>query len=332
MSVVEVEDLRRDFVVRRPAGRLRRTSDVVRRRRRGHVHRRPGECVGYIGANGAGKSTTIKMLTGILVPTCGHGPGLRPRAGARSGGSWPAGSASCSASAASCGGTCRCASRSGCSAAIHRLPAGRARRRLDRVRRAAGDGAVPGHPGPAALARAADARRGDRGAAALPRAAGAGRADDRAGPGEQGAAARASWSRERAERGTTRAAHHPRPARHRAALRPDPGGRPRPGRLRRHPARAGRPGRRRAGARRRPGRARAAADRRTRHRPCGRSRPTGCASTSRSAPRRRPRPPWSPPSPPGSSCATSPSPSPTSRTSSPPLPPRGRGPTSTVDR
>lgn len=32
----------------------------------------PGEMVGYIGANGAGKSTTIKMLTGILVPTSGE--------------------------------------------------------------------------------------------------------------------------------------------------------------------------------------------------------------------------------------------------------------------
>ena len=32
----------------------------------------PGEMVGYIGANGAGKSTTIKMLTGILVPTGGY--------------------------------------------------------------------------------------------------------------------------------------------------------------------------------------------------------------------------------------------------------------------
>jgi ABC-type glutathione transport system ATPase component len=28
-----------------------------------------GEMVGYIGANGAGKSTTIKILTGILSPT-----------------------------------------------------------------------------------------------------------------------------------------------------------------------------------------------------------------------------------------------------------------------
>lgn len=30
-----------------------------------------GEIVGYIGANGAGKSTTIKMMTGILTPTAG---------------------------------------------------------------------------------------------------------------------------------------------------------------------------------------------------------------------------------------------------------------------
>jgi len=31
-----------------------------------------GELVGYIGPDGAGKSTSIKMLTGILVPTSGH--------------------------------------------------------------------------------------------------------------------------------------------------------------------------------------------------------------------------------------------------------------------
>jgi len=39
-----------------------------------------GESVGYIGANGAGKSTTIKMLAGILVPSGGSALtcGLRP--------------------------------------------------------------------------------------------------------------------------------------------------------------------------------------------------------------------------------------------------------------
>ena len=30
-----------------------------------------GELIGYIGENGAGKSTTIKMLTGLLTPTSG---------------------------------------------------------------------------------------------------------------------------------------------------------------------------------------------------------------------------------------------------------------------
>ena len=30
-----------------------------------------GEIIGYIGANGAGKSTTIKMMCGILYPTNG---------------------------------------------------------------------------------------------------------------------------------------------------------------------------------------------------------------------------------------------------------------------
>lgn len=39
-----------------------------------------GEAVGYIGANGAGKSTTIKMMSGILTPTDGniYIDGMRP--------------------------------------------------------------------------------------------------------------------------------------------------------------------------------------------------------------------------------------------------------------
>jgi len=70
--IVEVEDLRREFVVRRAAGRFRRTRDVVAAVDGITFSIQPGECVGYIGANGAGKSTTIKMLTGILVPTSGR--------------------------------------------------------------------------------------------------------------------------------------------------------------------------------------------------------------------------------------------------------------------
>lgn len=33
---------------------------------------RPGQILGYVGANGAGKSTTVKMLTGILEPSSGQ--------------------------------------------------------------------------------------------------------------------------------------------------------------------------------------------------------------------------------------------------------------------
>jgi len=72
MSLIEVEDLARTFVVRKRSGGLRRQATVVHAVQHLSFTVDSGEMVGYIGPNGAGKSTTIKMLTGILVPTSGR--------------------------------------------------------------------------------------------------------------------------------------------------------------------------------------------------------------------------------------------------------------------
>ncbi|EWT03547.1 methionine ABC transporter ATP-binding protein [Intrasporangium oryzae NRRL B-24470] len=57
-AIIETRELVRDFKKLRAVDRMTFTIEA-------------GEAVGYIGANGAGKSTTIKMLTGILKPTSG---------------------------------------------------------------------------------------------------------------------------------------------------------------------------------------------------------------------------------------------------------------------
>jgi len=69
--IIEVRDLTREFTVRRKGRGPLRTRSTVAAVERMTFSVQPGESVGYIGANGAGKSTTIKMLTGILVPTSG---------------------------------------------------------------------------------------------------------------------------------------------------------------------------------------------------------------------------------------------------------------------
>ncbi|MGD7707499.1 ABC transporter ATP-binding protein [Microlunatus sp. Y2014] len=71
MAIIELDDLRRTFVVRKKTGRLARRREVVSAVDGITAAIEPGEACGYIGANGAGKSTTIKMITGILVPTSG---------------------------------------------------------------------------------------------------------------------------------------------------------------------------------------------------------------------------------------------------------------------
>lgn len=64
--IIEVTNLVRDY------GGLGRKSRRVRAVDHISFGIQPGEAVGYIGANGAGKSTTIKLLMGILRPTAGQ--------------------------------------------------------------------------------------------------------------------------------------------------------------------------------------------------------------------------------------------------------------------
>jgi len=78
--IIEVQDLVKEFrTFRRREGvwgalqnLFVRERLIVRAVDRVSFSIQPGEMVGYIGANGAGKSTTVKMLTGILVPTTGR--------------------------------------------------------------------------------------------------------------------------------------------------------------------------------------------------------------------------------------------------------------------
>jgi ABC-2 type transport system ATP-binding protein len=69
VSVLEVTGLTRSFT--RRTGRLRAARTTVTAVDDVTFSVARGETLGYIGANGAGKSTTIKMITGILVPSAG---------------------------------------------------------------------------------------------------------------------------------------------------------------------------------------------------------------------------------------------------------------------
>lgn len=79
MLAIDVNNLRKEFKVQKSREGLKGAVRDLFRREYQHVAAvkdisfqiPQGEICGYIGENGAGKSTTIKMLTGILVPTSG---------------------------------------------------------------------------------------------------------------------------------------------------------------------------------------------------------------------------------------------------------------------
>lgn len=80
MPIITVEHLSKHFKVHKRrtgfwgnlSSTVSRKHDIIKAVNDVNFSLDRGELVGYIGANGAGKSTTIKMLTGILVPTSGH--------------------------------------------------------------------------------------------------------------------------------------------------------------------------------------------------------------------------------------------------------------------
>jgi ABC-2 type transport system ATP-binding protein len=70
-DIIETSALRKDFTVRRKAGRFRREKTTVSAVDGVTLSVAEGEMLGYIGPNGAGKSTTLKMMTGVLSPSGG---------------------------------------------------------------------------------------------------------------------------------------------------------------------------------------------------------------------------------------------------------------------
>ncbi|OMF20371.1 daunorubicin ABC transporter ATP-binding protein [Paenibacillus sp. FSL H8-0548] len=80
MTAIDVKDLRKQFRVQKNREGLSGALKDLFKREYNEITAvkdisfqiPQGEICGYIGENGAGKSTTIKMLTGILVPTAGE--------------------------------------------------------------------------------------------------------------------------------------------------------------------------------------------------------------------------------------------------------------------
>jgi ABC-2 type transport system ATP-binding protein len=71
MALIELTEVEKIFTVRK-GPLFRRSRTTVHAVRNLTLNVAAGEMVGYIGQNGAGKSTTIKILTGVLAPHAGR--------------------------------------------------------------------------------------------------------------------------------------------------------------------------------------------------------------------------------------------------------------------
>lgn len=80
MSLIEVKNLTKTYkIIKKEEGLMGYFKNLIRPKyeefkavKNINFNIEEGELVGYIGENGAGKSTTIKMLTGLLTPTSGE--------------------------------------------------------------------------------------------------------------------------------------------------------------------------------------------------------------------------------------------------------------------
>ncbi len=80
MAIIEVKDLVKTYkIIEKDEGLFGYFKNLIRPKYKEltavnyiNFEIQKGELVGYIGENGAGKSTTIKMLTGLLTPTSGE--------------------------------------------------------------------------------------------------------------------------------------------------------------------------------------------------------------------------------------------------------------------
>lgn len=79
MNIIEVSNVSKTFTIYKKGSGFMGAVKGLFNRKKEHINAvkdisfniKKGEIIGYIGANGAGKSTTIKMMTGVLTPTHG---------------------------------------------------------------------------------------------------------------------------------------------------------------------------------------------------------------------------------------------------------------------